>query len=184
MDERIESFFLNVRKEFRFLEDELGFVHIENCLEHPEYFDDTKAVVRYAKGSVGLTVSWQFTSAIVGVSFIEKKEDIFPAKYTYYKIQEDLPKAIELYSLAMMLANGDESLILLYKLFSVRLSSVKKREQQLESRMIDVLNNLEQLIRLYAMDILRGDFSTFDDVAAYARHILELQFPKNTPYPR
>jgi len=183
MNERIESFFLNVREVFRFLEDDLGFAHIENCLEHPEYFDDTEAVVRYAKGRVGLKISWRFSSASLGIAFIEKKGDIFPAKYTFYKIREDLPKAIGLYILAKMLANGDESLIFLYKPFSARMASAKKREQQLESRMIDVLNNLEKLIRLYAMDILSGDFSIFDDVAAYERHLLELQFPKNPPYP-
>jgi hypothetical protein len=170
------DFFRETKNAFQYLETDLNYRFISSDIENREHYPDTFAFVRYLGKKVGIEVYWYFASAAIDIALVEiAKEGEFPEKKRFWGESRGEAKAINLHTLMDMLGKSD--LFMLRKLRVTKLSEVKKREKIIRENLSDVIENLAQILREQAKDILLGDTSIFSEVQKYESELLTKEYP-------
>lgn len=192
-----QPFFVETRRAFQFLEHSHGYQHVgeEVNTSHPR---DWAGKSRYVRSRVGVEIGWEYAESGIWVSFVALHQPgTFQRGIYVPHASPDRPRAITLDSLACMLGHGDDPDFLLptdpdppardlspsarqralNSWQSAVLSTIKRRQQLIETDLPGVLAGLARATKTYASAILEGDTSVFPAVLDYALAELRRRYP-------
>jgi hypothetical protein len=163
----VESFFKETTENFLFLEKQYNYKKLEEYIKSPNDIRDATALSRYVGSRVGIRISWYFANSSISISFIGlEKPEVFPESVSFYPlVRSNVPKAINLYTLAEMVGTLDDPDFLLQDIEKSRQRN--KRTKIIETNMRGVMAGLAQATQTYATAILKGDTSIFSKVMNY-----------------
>jgi hypothetical protein len=175
-DSIVDNFFQETRRAFKYLEVDFGYKFISSTIENKEYYPDTVAVVPYMDKKIGIEIYWYFASAVIDIALIEMlKANEFPHNKSFWGENEGEARAIKLHTLLDM--RGKSDLLVLKKIRSTKMSDIKKRGTLIRGNLAAVIENLAQVLREQASDILLGDTTIFSEVRKYEEKLLRKEYP-------
>jgi hypothetical protein len=175
MNQEIEYFFAETKRIFRFLETDFGYKLIFADMKHENYYPDSVAVVQYLGGKVGIEIYWYFASAVIDVAFVEiMKVGEYPEKKRFFGRSSVGAAAIGLHT--YLEYRQKDSLYLLKKMSSRKMSDIKKRGSIIQNNLSTVLENIAGILLEQAKDILLGDTSIFPLIQEYEEESIKKRY--------
>jgi len=129
---------------------------------------DTETMVVYLSDKVEVDIVWGWSSALVGVRFIDLLiPQMSPQDQPPFGESKEQPRVIRLHDLAAMRGYADDPDFLLgdSDQFGGRITT--KRFKLLQRDLAGVLDGLARVTDRYASDLLRGDLSIYPQVRTY-----------------
>ena len=175
MHPEIENFLAETKRVFRFLETDFGYKLIFADMQHEGYYPDALAVVQYLGRNVGVEIYWYFASAVIDVAFVEIiKVGQYPEKKRFFGKSSVGAAAIGLHS--YLKYQQKESLYLLKRMSSRKMSDIKKRAVLIQENLTTVLENVAGIVLEQTKEILLGDTSIFPTIQAYEEELIRKSY--------
>jgi hypothetical protein len=173
----IKHFIEYVTNHFSFLETDYSYQRIDDYYELKEHYRDKSYIIRYLKKKMLVEISYYFAGAAIYVVFVETRQDPFHAKRSIFPTDDpSINRMIDVSTLSQFLDKGEE-FIIIKDTHVTNVEEVKKRYPTLNDQLEDVVAGLAKWTKTYAIDILQGDTSIFDDVMEYYRTLINKQYP-------
>lgn len=164
----VPTFYAEVERAFAFLPSTYGYRLYARHLDGLEDFRDTETMVVYLSDKVEVDIVWGWSSALVGVRFIDLLiPQMSPQDQPPFGESKEQPRVIRLHDLAAMRGYADDPDFLLgdSDQFGGRITT--KRFKLLQRDLAGVLDGLARVTDRYASDLLRGDLSIYPQVRTY-----------------